>query len=219
MESLVMNSPNNLPTTIDYHTSRLIVGLIAISLAPLTNILSPENLASISASYHIGGWARDFFVGFLFAISAFLLAYNGYSRRQANLSKIAALSALGVALFPCTCGDHDVILPKVHYISAAIMFLILAYFCLCFYHRAFSKGHSEARIRTLIYGTCGFLIILSIGVLALDNVFDWSIKTPNIIFIFENVGLSAFGVSWLTASLMFPFITSKEERVRIPILY
>jgi hypothetical protein len=215
MESWEMNNESFFPPTIDHHTSRLIVGLIAISLAPLTNILSPENLPSISDSYHAGGWARDFFVGFLFAISAFLIAYNGYSTIQASLSKIAALSALGVALFPCTCDGHDVILPKIHYISAAIMFLILAYFCWCFYERAHDKGHSEAKIRKFIYGTCGILIIVSIGVLALNNIFDWSTTMPRLTFIFENVGLTAFGVSWLTASLILPIITSKEERLTI----
>ncbi|WP_293268468.1 DUF998 domain-containing protein [Neptunomonas sp.] len=214
-----MKSTGALPPTIDHHTSRLIVGLIAISLAPLTNILSLEvQLDSISASYHEGGWARDIFVGFLFAISAFLLSYNGESKTEAILSKVAAVSALGVALFPCTCGgDHDLLLPSVHYISAAIMFLILAYFCLCFYTKALSKGHSEAKIRAFIYGVCGALIILSIAVLAIDSMSDGSISklTPRLTFVLENIGLTAFGIAWLTASRMFPFITSEEERLTI----
>lgn len=41
-----------------------------------------------------------------FAIAAFLLAYNGYSKREMVLSKLAAIAALGVAMFPCQCGDR-----------------------------------------------------------------------------------------------------------------
>ena len=55
---------------IDHHTMKLIVGVIAISLAWLTSIFSQTPLESISASYHADGWSRDIFVGFLFAISA-----------------------------------------------------------------------------------------------------------------------------------------------------
>jgi len=76
---------------IDEHTGKLIVGLIALFLASFTNFFSGDSINSISEAYHQGGWARDIFVGFLFAITAFLLAYNGKSRRQMVLSKIAAL--------------------------------------------------------------------------------------------------------------------------------
>ena len=68
-------------------------------------------------------------MGFLFAIAAFLLAYNGLSRTEMFLSKAAAAAALGVALFPCECGGHPALVPYVHGASAAVMFLILAYFC------------------------------------------------------------------------------------------
>ena len=86
---------------------KLIVGVIAMSLAFLTNFFASSNISSISAAYHEGGWSQNFFVGFLFAISAFLLAYNGESRSEMILSKVAAVAALGVALFPCECGVHD----------------------------------------------------------------------------------------------------------------
>ena len=92
---------------IDQHTMKLIVGVIAMSLAFLTNFFASSNIASISAAYHEGGWSQNFFVGFLFAISAFLLAYNGESRSEMILSKVAAVAALGVALFPCECDARD----------------------------------------------------------------------------------------------------------------
>ena len=53
---------------IEHHTIKLIVGVIAISLATLTSIFSETPLESISASYHEEGWSSNIFVGFLFAI-------------------------------------------------------------------------------------------------------------------------------------------------------
>lgn len=65
---------------IDHRAMKLIVGLIALSLASITSLFSHTLLTSISAAYYQDGPARNFLVGFLFAISSFLLAYNGRSR-------------------------------------------------------------------------------------------------------------------------------------------
>ena len=67
---------------IDEHTGKLLVGVIAILLAAVTDILAGGGLESISESYHKGGLARDVFVGSLLAISAFLATYNGYTSNQ-----------------------------------------------------------------------------------------------------------------------------------------
>src|SRR6476660_7234669 len=64
---------------INHRTIKLLIGLIAISLANVTAFFSSTPIASISASYYDEDWARDFLVGSLFAISAFLFAYNGRS--------------------------------------------------------------------------------------------------------------------------------------------
>src|SRR5437660_4777232 len=124
------------PKEIDDHVLKLTVGLIALSLANLTAWLSAGSIGSISASYYEGGWARDFFIGFLFAISSFLFAYNGDSLTEMILSKIASLAALAVVLFPCRCGQTPNITTYVHFTSAAIMFVVLAGFCSIFYKRA-----------------------------------------------------------------------------------
>ena len=112
---------------------KLIVGVIALCLANITSFFSDHPIASISASYYEGGWAQTFFVGSLFAIASFLFAYNGYTRAEMICSKVAAVAALGIALFPCDCDGHQPIIPHVHGLSAATMFLILAYFCYGFY--------------------------------------------------------------------------------------
>lgn len=202
---------------VDHHTLKLIVGVIALTLANLTAYFSSAPLESISASYHEGGWSRDIFVGFLFAISAFLFAYNGYSRLEMVLSKLAAFAAVGVAIFPCQCGTQVEIIPMVHAIAAAIMFLILAAFCGMFYRRARAKHRREADWRAYIYAMCGAVIVAAVAILAADGLMGGrlSASVPRLVFYGERAGLIAFGVSWLVASLVLPFLTAVDERVSI----
>ena len=140
---------------IDHRTIKLLVGLIALSLATLASTLSgPPPIASISASYHAGGPAR------------------------------------------------------------AVMFVILAVFCLIFRSRALAKGYRQAKLRAATYAVCAGAIVLSIGVIALDHLLDGSITAslPRLTFLGENLALVAFGVAWLVASRVLPFISSSEER-------
>ena len=136
---------------IDHRTLKLLVGLIALTLAPLTSSLASVPIDSISASYYEAGWSRSIFIGFLFAIASFLAAYNGESRLEMGMSKVAAVAALGVALFPCGCGRPDIGLQVLHFGSAAVMFGVLALFCRVFYRRAHDKGWTEANRRAWIY--------------------------------------------------------------------
>jgi hypothetical protein len=199
---------------VDHRTIKLIVGVVALSLAALTDLFAKTRITSISASYYEGGWSQSIFIGFLFAISALMLAYNGRSEREMVLSKVAAAAGLGIALFPCVCGIHTPPIPFVHGASAAVMFLILAYFCYLFSRRARSKNYSQAKLRSGIYVACAIAIVLSIVVIALDHVSGGTIsaRLPRLVFYGEATGLVAFGISWLTASRVLPVITAKEER-------
>jgi hypothetical protein len=60
----------------DYHTIRLLIGLIALTLPLVVSIRAAMITDSISWSYHTD--ARDFFVGLLFVIGAFLMSYKGH---------------------------------------------------------------------------------------------------------------------------------------------
>jgi hypothetical protein len=199
---------------VDHRTLKLLVGIIAISLGSLTSFFAGEPLKSISASYHEGGWSQSFFVGFLFAIAAFLLSYNGKSRCEMILSKVAAIAAFGVAMFPCKCNDKTEIIEYVHATSAAVMFLILAYFCYVFYKRAKVKGHTEAVRREVVYAACGAVIMISMLVLSLDAVLGhrFSDQVERLTFFGETAALIAFGISWLTASRTLPVLTNPTER-------
>lgn len=199
---------------IDHRTIKLIVGCIALFLASVTSFLSQNSIESISASYHVGGWARDVFVGCLFAITAFLLAYNGYSTREMLLSKVAAIAAFGVAMFPCGCKVYPEIVPGLHGIAAGVMFVVLAALCYTFRQRARAKGHREAMLRSHIYELCGLTIIATIVVLGGDNLLGGPIaaRVPRLTFYGERTGLIAFAVAWLTASRVLPGVSSGAER-------
>jgi len=199
---------------IEEHTIKLIVGLMAISLGSLTSFFSASSIPSISASYYEGGTAQAIFVGFLFAEAALLVSYNGQTRTEMILSKIASVAALLVALFPCGCGEHPQIVPYVHGISAAVMFVILAFFCYGFFERAKAKGHAQAKARASIYVLCGLAIVLSILLLAADHLFGGrlSASVPRLTFYGERTALIAFGISWLTASRVIPVLTRADER-------
>lgn len=203
---------------IDNHIMKLIVGVIALTLACLTALFAPSGINSISASYHVGGWSRDIFVGFLFAISAVLLAYNGKKwPEEMILARIACVAAALVALFPCECGKGIEIIPYVHFGAAAVMFIVLARFCWIFHERALDKVYREAKWRAKIYLACLIVIALAVVVLLYDGLTGQSLsaKVPRLIFYGEAAGLVAFGISWLTASRVLPVITDPDERVRV----
>lgn len=201
---------------INHHTMKLIVGVIALCLGSLTSFFAGGDIDSISESYHKGGWSQSIFVGSLFAISAFLVAYNGRSSREMIASKIAAVAGLCVALFPCGCDGHDEIIPNVHFLAAAVMFLILAYFCYCFARRAKDKRYPQATARATIYVVCGVVIVLAIVVLGVDHLLGEPLgsKYERLTFYGEAAGLIAFGVSWLTASQVLPLVTRPKDRFK-----
>ena len=210
---------------IDEHTSKLIVGVIALSLAWLTNHFSDTPLQSISASYHEGGLSRDIFVGFVCAIAAFLFSYNGkepFQRIQMWLTKIGAVAALGVAFFPCKCGNHVELIPFVHGISTIVLFTILAVFCGFFYKRAMGKHIRDGRhkLRAIIYAACGATIVATIIILSLDFIFDgiFSSRISRLTFYGETASLLAFGIAWLTASQILPLVTRRDVD-RLPLFY
>ena len=199
---------------IDHRTLKLIVGTVALTLAFLTSAFAMAPLTSISESYWEGGPSQAIFIGFLFAIASFMLAFNGRSKTEMVMSKIAAMAALGVAMFPCICDCHPSRTGNLHYISASVMFLVLVFFCYAFYTRAKAKAHAEARVRAGVYVICGLAILLAMAVMAIDGMTRGRLGAgfPTLTFWCETTGLVAFGISWLFASHVLPAVNREDER-------
>src|SRR5438067_7163036 len=88
---------------INHLTIKLVVGLIALSLAPLTRFFANSYITSISASYYEGGWSQSIFTGFLFGHSDLLpclqwLLPNRYGAEQVSLSGSTRCSDVPVAV-------------------------------------------------------------------------------------------------------------------------
>lgn len=206
---------------IDHRVIKLAVGLIAISLAAFMQLASGALLHSISESYHYR--ARDWFVGFLFAVGALFFSFKGDNKFERRLTLLAALCAILVAVAPCACGRKPAFIAIFHFPAAAGVFAIMGYFCWRFRRTAISKikMYPEAKNRVHIYSLCLagmagcwlMAVVYAVSYLvagdALDRVF------PNYVFWLETLGLVSFGVSWLAASRTLPVITNPNERFRI----
>jgi hypothetical protein len=202
---------------IDHRIIKLIVGVIAVSLALLMQIASGELLHSISESYHYR--ARDWFVGLLFAVAALFLSFKGENGRERKLTVLASLCAALVAVAPCECGRPAGFISAFHFPAAAGVFAIMGYFCWRFRRTAKSKTdkYPEAKRRAHVYTAC-LLGMIACGVMAIAYAIaskQIDAAFPNYIFWLEAIGLVSFGVSWLTASRTIPVITNPQERYHI----
>lgn len=146
----------------------------------------------------------DVFVGCLCAIGVFLLTYRGYDRRDDLAGTFACVFALGVALFP-TARDGAVgtarLIGTAHYVSAALMFLILAYFCLVLFRSTDPTRPMtpEKRARNRIYAVCGVVILACIAGIAAVKVVGpmAALARFDPVFWLESIAVLAFGASWL----------------------
>lgn len=188
---------------VSYITLRRLIGGLGMALPLLVMVetwVQTRSLAilpSISESYD--HQARDLFVGILFTLACFFFTYRGHDQHDDNVSDAAALFALGVALVPYDAPNG---LFRFHFIFATALFLTLAYFSM----KLFTKtgGTADAMTpmkvkRNRLYTTCGWVILGSIGVMALYKFTGgtWSMGPVPVIFAFETVALEAFGISWM----------------------
>jgi hypothetical protein len=186
----------------------------------MVQVQHTDHLLSISQSYWDQGvWPRNIFVGFLMAIAALLLAYNGESATEKLLAKLASLAAFGVAMNPCECPIDGCPHPNTtgaHSGCAAVLFAILALFCWIFARRAWKKYQSRynhlGKIRAICYAVFGSLMIVDIVFLAGANANEpwFAKKWETRVYWGEAAGLWSFGLSWLLASHTIPILQGRE---------
>ena len=201
---------------IAYLRLRKAVGILGISFPVVLVIGSViatdcrEIQSSISSYYHTG--MRDVFVGFICAIALFLFAYKGYDYRDAVAGSLACLFGLGVAFFPtsvtgpfthCIPAPIDNrILGSVHFVSAGLFFLVLAYFSLVLFTKGAKNPTKKKLKRNLLYTISGYTILGAIVLIVIYTAVlkDWVpvLQDYDPIFWLETIALWAFGISWLT---------------------
>lgn len=155
---------------------------------------------SISAYY--GTCARDGFVGILFTIASFLLTYRAYKGEDVAPGILAGSSALVVALSPVTGTRWQ---SHVHDIAAGVLFLVLAYFCLCLFRRSRGSVTVEKAQRNRVYTWCGWTIIACVVLAAAyqgARLVSHGRVTALLgawkpVLVLETLALAAFGFSWL----------------------
>jgi len=190
-----------------YLTLRRAIGMIGLAL-PATlwaGSLFHARLhvePSISDYYYTA--MGDVFVGALCAIGVFLLTYRGYDRRDDLAGSLACVFAVGVAVFPTARkGVHAAAswVGNAHYISAALMFLILAYFCLVLFRSTNPEVPMtpEKRMRNRVYVVCGILILSCIASIAALKLWASTafMDAYRPVFWLESIAVMAFGLSWL----------------------
>ncbi len=159
---------------------------------------------SISSYYYTD--LRNVLVGSLCAIGVVLFCYK-YDRIDNVLSNIAGVCAVAVALFP-TASAHPSrtgrIVGGVHELAAALLLLLLAYFCLFLFTRTdpgvVGPQTPRKRDRNRVYRVCGVIIVLAVllGGLLDSGLTPHSFREhANPLLWAEWAAITAFGAAWL----------------------
>lgn len=220
-----MNHVPKNPAVYSYYTMRRAVGVTALSLpivlalgsfmlslaGPAHALPHPLLERSISDYYHTP--MRNYLVGSLFAIAAFLVCTRGYDLRDEITGYVAGGLALIVALVPSVNPHHTIHnrfhddLGRVHLVAAALMFFVLAYFCLVLFRK--TSPHTQLtrrkRHRNRVFLVCGLVMVACMSVMLSLTVKSMQAKLwpTGILFWCESFALFAFGVAWLVKGEVF----------------
>jgi hypothetical protein len=206
----------------DYLYLRKVVGWLG-TLLPL--ILLAANPIALSIEHSSCGWlpnsvsgyyyspVRNIFVGVLVGLGLFLIAYVGADLGDRVITDLAGVFALGVAFFPttptvaspasATCetvshlSSRQQVIGDVHAVSAVLFFLFLAWMAIRFTTTDPPQPSPQRLLRNRIYWICAIVILASAVAAVVTNFLPVSLR-PSFpyLFLFEAVGILAFGVSW-----------------------
>ena len=207
-------NPKRNELIVNYMRLRQAVGwigtLLPIVLLAGAAFTSTARPGSMSGYYYTD--MRDIFVGTLWALGVFLVAYRGYDKVDDSITNVAGFAAIGVALFPtkpavCTAGPgacpassvtrlstHQQVVGDIHLVLAAVTLIALGLMAL-----RFAKKQTKQRFATenAIYLGSGAIVLGCVGLAALFALLPASVKGQwPWLFFFEAVAVFAFGVSW-----------------------
>ena len=215
------NGKNDESHAFDYTRLRFVMGVVAL-LLPVSvaffaqKPLGSEGLDSISASYYAmselyGTTSRNIFVGMMFVTATLLLAYRGLNCTHDQLSTLAAIASVVVAVFPA---DHNCYPVKfIHYAGAASLFVILIIFCFSLFQKDYGGEGDEKKLRSVIYWICGTIMSLGLVSLAIVGYFypDKKLCGYGLFFWIETVMLMAYGIAFIVSGKTFKIIASDNE--------
>jgi len=196
----------------DYKTLRLMLGVIALSFPFVVSLASSTRLYSISGAYYTD--ARYLLLVMLVLVGLSLFAYSGHSVEESLASKVASIAAMLLIVFPPDCTDcSTTIRGQLHFITAAVLFLVLAYFCLVLFQKDIRGATGKRALRSQIYRLCGWTMLACIAGLFFANVFltGDTINKYRLTYYGEAIALIAFGVAWIVSGKASRLFADEDE--------
>jgi len=196
----------------DYKSLRLILGFIALTLPFAVSLASSTRLYSISGAYYSD--ARYLLLVMLVLVGLFLFAYSGHSVEESLASKVAAAATILLIVFPPDCPDcSTTITGQLHFIAGAVLFLILAYFCLVPFQKDIRGAAGKRALRSLVYRICGWTMLACIVGLFFANVFltGTTINKYRLTYYGEGIALIAFGIAWIVSGKVSRLVADEDE--------
>ena len=216
---MLPRSTSTNPAVLSYYTMRRMVGLIALALpfalaagsilvALFTSGHLPHPLLERSISDYYYSPMRDYYVGSLSAIAAFLACSRGYDLHDEVTGYLAAVVTLGVACcspFNPRSGYYtqlDFVFGLIHTAFAALMYLMLAYICIFLFRKSSPEKPftHRKRDRNRIYAAGGLIMVACmIAMVSLTILKVVERQHPSHwLFWCESLALGAFSVACLT---------------------
>lgn len=203
-----------------YYRIRNAVGLLGMAMPILLLGINQKLLPSISHYYY--SKVSFIFTAILFAFALFLITYKGYNKGKGEiisdnlLTNIAGVFALLVIIFPTRCEipslcdpcnqelyDHFIFhyststISTIHLCSAGLFLVMMG-------GMSFFKFPMGKYVKfNQFYKAMGIVVWLSIAIIGISHIPGVFKSSQYLTFIFENVALMAFGVSWVVKGKLF----------------
>lgn len=183
------------------------VGLLAYSLWNHHG-LDEQSMSAFYGAHD--GAMRNWFVGILWAVGAFLILYQGFSRVEDWLLNFAGGFAILTASTPCYCWGDDPAKSTLHTTFAVLFFVCMA--CVCWFCAEdtitlLPETSQQDKFRRT-YRTIALFLVLS-PLAAVAAAYLAKVPDSNVFFI-EWFGVWVFAAYWLAKSAEFK-ITSAEK--------
>lgn len=201
-----------------YFTLRLGIVILSIALPLLLlgySLITHGALVegSMSAFYSAdGGAMRNWFVGILWAIGAFLILYKGFSRLEDWLLNFAGAFAVLTAMTPCNCSGPAVIdKSQAHLVFAVSFFacmVAVCLFCASDTIKLLPQKSDQDKFRRTYYSIAGLLFASPLAALVAAYFLG---ARSSVVFFIEWFAVWVFAFYWGVKSREFK-ITAAERR-------